>query len=171
MRAKTILLLTFVMLFGLQTSFGQDPEFVKQIRSDVGRINKSLKKYKKETKLVEGISLEGTEANFYSSRYGLRKVEAEMFGETFRANAAFYYKNGELIFAFYQFNRYDTHISADPPPKVVKTEEKRFYFVDGKLKRLLMDKESASSDSKEWKEALELISDLDGKLRKALANG
>ncbi len=168
MRSKTLILLIVVLGLSLTSTYAQTEDFVKQIRKDVGKINSSIPKYEKETKLVEGISLEGTQATFYSSRYGLRKIEADMYGETFRANAAFYYKNSELIFAFFEMNRYDTQVGADPPPKVVKTVEKRFYFAGGKLAKLLIDKEAPKKSSEEWKESEKEILGLDKDLRNAL---
>ena len=61
---------------------------------------------KKKTKMVEGVSLEGTEATFYTSTAGLKKVHAEMAGETFYAKADFYYSDrGELTFIYFRENR------------------------------------------------------------------
>jgi len=150
MNIRTISLLIVVLALSLINASGQTEKFVKQIRNDVSKINKSVSKYKKTTKEIEGISLEGTEAIYYSSRTGLHKIHAELFGETYRASADFYYKSGKLIFAFYQFNRYDTHISADPPPKVVKTEDKRLYFANGKMiKKITTITETALNDKSE----------------------
>ncbi len=134
MKRKLFLLLVVVFCFSLQTVFAQTEKDVSIIRSDVLRTDKLLSTYKKDTKFVEGVSLEGTEATFYSSKRGLKKIHAEMAGETYNAKADYYYADsGKLIFIYYQFNRYDTQIAMDPPPKVVRTEEKRLYFVDGKL--------------------------------------
>ena len=84
--------------------------------------------------MVEGVSLEGTEATFYTSTAGLKKIHAEMAGETFYAKADFYYSDrGELTFIYFRENRYDTQIGMTPPPKVVRVEEKRLYFKGGKM--------------------------------------
>jgi len=136
MKTKIILLLFLGTALSLQTAYAQSEteKEVSKIRSSVLRVNKLLSVFRKTTKSVEGISTEGTEAAFYSSKKALQKIEADIAGETYNAKAHFYYDNaGRLIFAYYRFNRYDTHISMNPPPKVVKIEEKRLYFKNGKM--------------------------------------
>ncbi|NNE99948.1 MAG: hypothetical protein HKN25_13085 [Pyrinomonadaceae bacterium] len=133
MKTKSILLLALISLGSLTLLAQNDPD-VSSIRSGVLRTNKLLKTFKKTTKMVEGVSLEGTEATFYTSTAGLKKIHAEMAGETYYAKADYYYSDrGELTFIYYQFNRYDTQIGMTPPPKVVKVEEKRLYFKNNKL--------------------------------------
>ena len=91
-----------------------------KIRAEVAAINKGAAKYTKTTKDVEDISLEGTEATYFSSAGNLRKITAKMYGETYNATGEFYYRDGELIFAFLKHNQYDTQIGLDKPPKVVR---------------------------------------------------
>ncbi len=134
MKRKITLLSLVVFYFGLQTIFGQIEKEVSSIRSNTLRTNKLLSTYRKTKRSVEGISLEGTEATFYSSKRGVKKIHAEMYGETYKAKADYYYADdGKLIFVYYEFNRYDTHIAMNPLPKIVTTEEKRLYFKDEKL--------------------------------------
>jgi len=111
------------------------------IRGDVGAINKAARTYKKKIKMVEGVSLEGTEASYFTSRAGeLKKITAKMYGETFNGSAELYYKGGELIFCYIKINKYDTQIGMTPPPKVVRVEEERYYFGNGELIRVLAGK-------------------------------
>ena len=114
--------------------FAQSDPDVASIRSGVLRTNKLLSIMKKTKKMVDGVSVEGTEATFYTSTAGVKKIHAEMYGETYNAKADYYYKdNGKLEFIFYRFNRYDTHIMAKPEPKVVRIEERRLYFKEDKM--------------------------------------
>ncbi len=138
------------------------------IVKEVSKINKNLLTYKKITKDVEGISLEGAEAVYYSSGKNLKKITAKIYGETYNASGEFYYKNEELIFAFYKFNRYDTQIGLKKPPKVVKREEKRLYFNDGKPVKLLVGKSSVKQGSKQWENSTTDILDLEKKLRQGM---
>lgn len=168
MKRKTLILIAFVLGLSWQTTLAQTEKEVSKIRSGVLRTNKLLSTFKKTTKMVDGVSLEGTEAIFYRSTAGLKKIQAKMFGETYNAKADFYYSDsGKLVFIFYRFNRYDTHIAETPPPKVVRIEEKRLYFSENKMiKRIItvtetsFDKSNSDSDQE--------ILDLEEKFRKAI---
>lgn len=141
-----------------------ETEIVK-IRSHVATINKGLPKFKKTTKDVEGISLEGTEATYYLAGKAARKITANMYGETYRASGEFYYQNGQLIFAFLRHSQYDTQIGLSKPPKVVRTEERRFYFADGELIRLLVGKIEVKDGDERYGELKDEIINISGKLK------
>lgn len=141
-------------------------EIVK-IRAEVAAINKGAAKYKKTTKDVEDISLEGTEATYYHSAGNLKKITAKIYGETYNSTGEFYYADGELIFAFLKRNQYDTQIGLDKPPKVVSTEEQRFYFADGDLIRLLVGKKELKSGSEKHSELKDQIISISSKLKEA----
>lgn len=147
--------------------FAQTADQIKQIRAEVNLTNKNAAKYKKTTKDVEGISLEGTEATYFVLGKGLKKVTAKMFGETYNASVEIYFSGEEMIFAFLKENRYDTQIGMNPPPKVVKSEERRFYFSGGELIRLLVGKTEVKSGSENYRELKEQIDDISAKLKAA----
>ena len=139
---------------------------VGQIRVEVAAIEKGASKYKKTTKDVESISLEGTEATYFYSGKNLKKITTKMYGETYNATGEFYYQNGELIFAFVKHNQYDTQIGMNPPPKVVRTEEQRFYFgSDSELIRLLVGKKELKSGDERYDELKDEIIDISEKLK------
>ncbi|MEZ5344739.1 MAG: hypothetical protein R2681_04195 [Pyrinomonadaceae bacterium] len=148
MTRKIILLLTIAFASSASHVFAQSEADISQIRSDTLRTNKLLSTFKKETKFVEGVSLEGTEATFYTSTAGLKKIHAEMAGETFYAAVDYYYHdNGKLIFVYYKLSRYDTQIAMDPPPKVARIEERRLYYKEGKLiQRIVTNTDTIAAD-------------------------
>lgn len=147
-------LLLGIFLTSISVDFvqGQTKKEIVKIRADVAAINKGVSKYTKTKKDVEGISLEGTEATYYHSAGKLRKITATMFGETYNAAGEFYYKNGELIFAYLKHNKYDMQIGLGTPPKVVRTTEQRFYFADDKLLQLLIGKKELKSGDERYTE-------------------
>lgn len=150
---KKIILLTILMLISGLCAFAQTVETqITAIRAEVAAINGRNAKYTKKTLNVEDISLEGTEATYYVSGKGLKKIVARMYGETFNATGEYYYSGEELIFAFVRFNRYDTQIGATPAPKVVRTEERRFYFSNGNLIRLLVGKKELKPGAENYEE-------------------
>jgi hypothetical protein len=166
-----IKLLPFVILitcFGPHNSFAQD--LVAAIRAEVTRTNESLSTYTKRTKIVDGISLEGTEANYYALGDDLKKIAARMYGETYKASVELYYKDDVLIFAYFRFNRYDTQIGLPKPPKIVSSEEKRLYFSSGKLAKFLIGKIEVKADDVRWRESETEIADLAGKLQSEFAS-
>lgn len=160
------LLLCIVLTFILADSASAQAENdVVKIRAEVAAINKGAAKYKKTTKSVEGISLEGTEATYHRSAGNLRKITAKMYGETYNATGEFYYRDGRLIFAFLKHNQYDTQIGLDKPPKVVRVEEQRFYFADGDLIRLLVGKKEIKSGDERYTELKDEIIGISDKLK------
>lgn len=156
----------FIFCSGI-SAFAQTAGQTAQIRTKVNAINKNAKKYTKKTKDVDDVSLEGTQATYYSSGKGLMKISAKMYGETYNAVGEFYYQGEELIFAYLKFNRYDTQIGLKKAPKVVKIEEKRLYFADGDLIKLLIGKRQIKSTDEKFGESKDEIIEISGKLKAA----
>ena len=152
----SFLLLTLVLA---GSAFAQTEKQVAAISAEVAAINKGAAKYKKTKKEVEDISLEGTEATYYQSGKNLRKITATIYGETYNAAAEFYYRDGQLIFAFVKRNQYNAPIGTGKTPKVTGVEEQRYYFANGNLIRLLLGKKELKSNSEKYAQLkAELIS-------------
>jgi hypothetical protein len=166
--SKYIGLFSLLLVFCISPAFTQNEAQVKRIKTEVTKINKSLKTYKKQSRFVEGIAVEGTEATYYRSRGVLRKTEAKMYGETGRGTIELFYTDGKLIFAFERMHRYDTHISAKPSPKIVRTEEDRLYFAGGKLIKRIFTVTETSDKNGEWEKAKDGILDLEKTLNSGL---
>lgn len=160
---KTKLLILIIATFIVtNTVFAQSVEKqVVSIRAEVTAINKNAKSYKKTTKDVDGVSLEGTEAIYFVSGKGLRKITAKMYGETFQATGEYYFQGEELIFAYEKMSRYNGQIGMSKPVKVVKVEEKRMYFAGGKMIKILLGKINVKSGSEQWenseKDTLDIV--------------
>lgn len=146
----------------------QTEKLIAAIRADVNLINKSAPKYDKKTKFVEGISLEGAEATYFTSGRGLKKVTAKMYGETFRATAELYYSGEDLIFAYQRMEQYNTHIAMKPPPKVVKIVETRVYYAGAKAIRVIQGKKLIPKTEVAFDEAVLEMTELSDTLKAAL---
>ena len=162
-----LLIVTIATFIATQTVFAQTEKQVAAIRNEVNLINRNAKSYKKTKKDVEGISLEGTEATYFVSGRGLHKITARIYGESYRATTALYYQGEELIFAYEQFSHYDTQIGMTPPPKVVSVKETRFYFVGGKMIKLLVGKIRVKKTAKEWVDSESEMTETARKLKEA----
>jgi len=160
-----VLLGSFITLIWTNSTFAQTEKDVVKIRAEVAMINKGAAKYTKTIKDVQDISLEGTEATYYHSTGKVKKITAEMFGETYNATGEFYYQNGHLIFAFLKHNQYDTQIGTTPPPKVVRTEQQRSYFAGGQLIRLLIGKKELKSNNEKYLQLKGEIISISSKLK------
>lgn len=157
-----------ILIFFVNSNvFAQTEKEIAQIRAEVNLINKSAAKYKKEKRNVEDISLEGTEATYFVSGKGLKKISAKLYGETYNATVEVYYSGEEMIFAFMKENRYDSQIGMKPPPKVVKSEERRFYFSGGNLVRLLVGKKELKPSEENYNEYKQQVDEIAGKLKAA----
>jgi hypothetical protein len=144
------LIFIIAIIFSSNITFAQTAKQVTAIRKDVELINKNAKSYTKTTKDVEGISLEGTEATYFTSGKGLKKITAKSYGETYNATTELYYSGEQLIFVYRKFNRYDTQIGLAKPPKVTSVKESRFYFTNGKLIKFLDGKKDVKNTTKYW---------------------
>jgi hypothetical protein len=163
-----LLILTVATFIAMQAVFAQSIEKqITVIRAEVTAINQAAKGYKKTVKDVEGISLEGTEATYFTSGKGLRKVVAKSYGETFNAVTELYFQGEELIFVYRKFNRYDTQIGMNPPPKVVSVKESRLYFAGGKMIRFLDGKKSVKNTTKFWSDSESEVNALSKTLKEA----
>jgi hypothetical protein len=164
MKMKIALISMLVFAFS-GIGFGQVDKQVTGIRAEVAAINKAAKGYKKKVKTVEGVSLEGTEASYFTSRTGeLKKITAKMYGETYNASAELYYQGDELIFYYIKTNKYNGHIAMKPAPKVASVEEERYYFENTELVRLVHGKVELKPGDEKYDElknrALELAKTL-----------
>lgn len=149
---KTFLLTIITLIFGFSTFAQTVEKQVAAIRAEVSAINKAGAKYTKKTMSVEGISLEGTAATFYVSGKGLKKIVAQIYGETYRATLELYYQGEDLIFAYQKMSRYRESIGTGKTPVIVRTEETRSYFTGGKMIRFLDGKKQVKADSVEFDE-------------------
>lgn len=164
--SAVLLMFAFVYSTQAQTYGAFVEKRVGEIRVEVAAIEKGASKYKKTTKDVEGISLEGAKATYFHSGNDLKKITAKMYGETYNSTSEFYYQNGKLIFAFVKRNQYDTQIGLDIPPKFVRSEEQRFYFrSDGELIRLLVGKKELKFGDERYAELMDEIISVSNKLK------
>lgn len=161
-----VIFLAVALLFIFPTVFAQNEKTVAEIRREVTAINKSLKTYKQKKKDVEANSTEGAESTYYSSREDLKKITAKIYGETYNATADFYYRDRKLIFVYFKLNRYDTQIGLSKPVKVIKIEEERLYFADGKMFKLLVGKLDEKSGSEKWQNSEREMLELSEQLKK-----
>lgn len=157
-----------VLLAVSASVFAQTEKQITTIRAEVAAINKAAVKYDKKTKLVEGISLEGTEATYFTSGHGLKKITAKMYGETFRATAELFYSGEELLFAYRRVERYDTQIGMKPPPKVVGIIETRVYYAGARAIRVIEGKKQVASTDIIFTEAEMEITELSDMLKAGL---
>lgn len=148
-----ILITTIALIIFAAPHAAQTSKQIASIRAEVNLINKSASKYQKKTLPVEGVSLEGTEATYFTSGRGLKKITAKIYGETFRSTAELYYSGEELIFAYRRLERYDTHVAMNPPPKVVRVEETRLYRAGDKTIRILSGKTQLKTGDIKFTEA------------------
>ena len=140
-----------------------------EVRAEVGKIDADLPKYAKRVKTVLGVSLEGAEATYYHDGKNLKRVSAKLYGETYKAVLALYYRGDVLLFAYQKLNRYDTQIGMQPPPKVVSSEEKRLYFSADGLAALKIGQTDVEPEDVRWREAEEEIVEVADRLKAAYA--
>jgi hypothetical protein len=136
---------------------------VATIRAEVTRINKGLAKLKKTTMMVDNVSLEGTEATYYRSGKTIRKISAQLLGETYQAKIDLYYSADQLIFAF---DRHSTYKAGLGSP-IDRTVEFRVYYVKGKNIRTTADSKLLTDD--EASTEVDALNEISVELKAAIA--
>jgi hypothetical protein len=122
---------------------------VQTIRQQYAAINKGLTKYKKVKKKLSGFSLEGGDLVAYLDGPAVVKIVANHYGEGGKATEEYYYWKGKLIFVYRKDYHYDKPMSG----KVVRTEENRFYFDNGRLIRWINESgKPVASDTTEYQQ-------------------
>jgi hypothetical protein len=162
----TVLGFALVQLFALSVDAQIEKE-IAAIRTDVSLINKNAAKYDKKTKSFEDLSLEGSEATYFLSGRGLKKIVAKIYGESFRATSELYYSGEELIFVFQRVERYSNGLGS----KVGRIEEKRLYRSGGKTIRILSGKTRLKPGDIKFTEAEYELYELSDELKGRLARG
>ena len=164
-------LLGIALLLVAGSANAQIEKEIAAIRADVNLIDKNAAKYEKKTKNFDGLSLEGSQATYFTSGRGLKKIVAKMYGETYRSTAELYYSGEELIFIFQRLERYDTQVGMDPPPKVARIEETRLYRSGGKTIRILSGKTRLKPGDIKFTEAEYQLYELSDELKGRLDRG
>ena len=157
--------LFFLVMFSSALSFIQaqnqtDEAYIKQIREWFNTTNTNVKICERKTKIIEGLSAEGAEANGYYLQNNLLKLTVLYMGETGKLLHEFYFNEKGLFFFFSQESKYDTNFS-DPNVKISNVVENRFYFREGKMILWKEDKVvKANVNSQEYKDkASEILLD------------
>ena len=164
---RTLSLLIVILAAGTQVCPAQTASLISEIRAEVGKINADLPTYAKRVKTALGVSLEGAEATYYHGGKNLKRVSAKLYGETYNAVLDLYYRGDVLFFAYQKLNRYDTQIGMQPPPKVVRSEEKRLYFSADGLAVLKIGQTDVKQEDIRWREAEEEIVEVADRLKAA----
>lgn len=152
MCTKTKILTFLLILLGANSlAYAQVEKQVAAIRGKVAAINKEAAKYTKITKNLDDISLEGTQATYFVSGKGLRKINAQIYGETFKNSLELYYQGEDLIFVYEKVSRYNGTVGMKNL-KVASVEERRMYFSGGKMIRYLLGKRQITPGSTEYNE-------------------
>ena len=171
MKEKVSVLAVALLVLFAGTVSAQVEKEIAAIRTDVNLINKNASKYDKKVKGIDGLSVEGSEATYFISGRGLKKIVAKTYGETFRAISELYYSGEELIFVFQRIERYDTQVGMNPPPKVVRVDETRLYRSGGKTIRILSGKTRLTPDDIKFTEAEYELYELSDLLKATLNRG
>jgi hypothetical protein len=118
------------------------PAAIGHIREQYAQIQREAPGYRRTTHELVDFSLEGGELHgFYRGRE-LRKLAAQLYGESWRGTEEFYFADGRLIFIHVVHQRYDEPLSG----RVVSTIENRYYFDGGRLIRHVRTQRPAGKD-------------------------
>ena len=170
MMIRALALFAAILAIGPAGSRAQDAGLIAAIREEANEIDRNLPAYSRRTKVVLGISTEGASADYYRDGVKLRKISAKIYGETFNSDAEFYFSGDDLLLVHEKFNRYDTQIGMDPPPKVVSSEEKWLYFSAAELVALRIGEKDLSRSDARWQESASGMAGLAAKLQAAFRN-
>lgn len=142
---------------------------INAIRSDYKQINSDSLIYKVFEKDITDESAEGGFMREFFKGDSLKKVVLVFFGETGKISTEYYFKDGEMIFAYEREDRYENAIY-EGAVKIASTSENRYYFNNKKMVRWIGPDSKNVESSKYAEKGNEILNDLDevlGKKKKA----
>jgi hypothetical protein len=148
-----LLLVIWASFSGL--AFAQSDANLSPIRKTVESINKTQSKLAQTTVRLENLSTEGGEAKIFRDKNQIKKIEAQINGETGYSIIELYYKDEKPIFIYERDFRYDK-----PFGKVLKITPTRFYFADGRVVKMLVAKREIYAEDKEYNEMRDRMNSL-----------
>ena len=150
-------------------AFAQTEKQIAVIRSQVAAINKNAAQATRKTKMVDGISLEGTEAVGYFSGRNIVKITTKSYGETYNSAAEIYYRDGKPFFIYCKINHYESSIGQTNQPRIAGSEEQRVYFDGGEPIKIMVGTKILKTNDDDYGEIEKSLSELAGKLSAAFA--
>jgi hypothetical protein len=121
---------------------------VRAIRKQCTFTATQLKSMRKQTVAVEGLSLEGGRSTYFKSGRVLKRIETELFGETYRTRYEFCIVGSKVAFAYQEFDRYEASLGSP----VRSTQRIRYYFVNGQLVEMTVDAKTVTLDDSQYEE-------------------
>jgi hypothetical protein len=162
---KTLILMGPVILI-FSVSLASADSRISDIRKEYQAIRNVLSTLHQETMELDDYSTEGGVAKaFRDAKGSIRLIRVELYGESGKVFEEYYYRNGLLIFVFYEHHRYNVpfnvsqeaakEIGVEPfDPKKTKITEDRYYFDNGTMiKWLDEEKKDIDIQSKEFRDA------------------
>jgi hypothetical protein len=124
------------------TATSGSPGAIAHIREQYAKIQREAAGYRRTTHELVDFSLEGGELHSFYRGRELRKLAAQLYGESWRGTQEFYFADGRLIFIHVVHQRYDEPLSG----RVVYTIENRYYFDGGRLIRHVRTQQPATGE-------------------------
>lgn len=139
-RMLKIIVCAFFLVFSVLTFAANDvKQQMQQIKANYAQVNSSLASYKKVSKALEGLTAEGGSVVGYYHNGQIVKMKATFLGETGRAIEEYYFKNGNLVFVYYEKLYYPR-----PGLRLASRSKDRFYFHNNKLIKWLQGRKQVS---------------------------
>jgi len=175
--AMKTLVLTGAAVFIFCVSIASADPRIADIRKEYQTVRGALSAYTQEAVELDGYSTEGGTAKaFRDAKGNIRLIRVELCGESGKVFEEYYYRNGLLLFAFYEHHRYNVpfnvsketakELGIEPfDPKKTKITEDRYYFDKGTMiKWLDEEKKDVEIKSKEFRDAAKEVIDLSNEM-------
>lgn len=113
------------------TATSGSPEAISRIRAVFAAIEREAPSYRRTTHDLWDFSLEGGVLDGLYRGRELRKLKAQLYGESWRGSREFYFSRGQLVFIYVVTEVYEQRMGGPVRARV----EHRFYFDAGRLIR------------------------------------
>ena len=166
-----------LMLFLFSYAGAATDTRIADIRKEYQATRNALPAYTQESVELTDYSTEGGVAKaFRDAKGNIRLIRVELYGESGKLFEEYYYRNGVLIFVFYEHHRYNVpfnvsqeaakEIGIEPfDPKKTKITEDRYYFDNGTMiKWLDEEKKDVEIKSKEFRDAAKQVIDFSNEM-------
>jgi hypothetical protein len=128
------------------TATSGDPAAITRIRAVFTEVQRDTARYRHTKHGLYNFSLEGGELDGYYDGAELRKLTAELSGETGRQSEEFYFSGGRLVFIHVVRERYDRPMSGRVRVRI----EHRLYFDNDRLIRRIRTQSPSGLGDLSW---------------------
>ena len=141
------------LIFAILLSLNANANSLNDIYAKYGYIHLNYKHFIKKERIIEGISAEGTQAEYYYDNNSLKLVKLDILGEMGKEAKEYYFDNDKVFLILIKETSYNAPMYAKEFNKnLSKTVTKELYFANKHLVKFIVNGKEAVKNSAFFKQ-------------------